>query len=67
MNINLYISEACGTCAHSEVCVHRRAGNKETAMRLAEGVAPILPEPFKVRVFCAKYQAKYQGNCESDN
>ena len=63
MNINLYVSQTCGSCAHSEVCVHRMAGNKASAVRLVEEVAPDLPEPFKVRVFCAKYQ----GNCESHN
>lgn len=63
MNINLYIGEACGTCSHSEVCVHRLAGNKTAAMNLLEGVAPDLPEPFKIRVFCTKYQ----GNFEKHN
>ena len=62
MNINLYVSEACGTCAHSEVCVHRIAGNKTVAMKLAEEVAPDLPEPFKIRVFCAKYQPNNIGH-----
>lgn len=57
MNINLYISDACGTCAHSDVCVHRIAGNKTAAMRLAEEIASDLPEPFKIRVFCAKHQS----------
>lgn len=56
MNINLYISEACGTCAHSDVCVHRMAGNKGAAISLAEEIAPNLPEPFKIRLFCAKHQ-----------
>lgn len=63
MNINLYVSQVCGSCAHREVCVYSKEGNKETAVRLAEGVSVILPEPFKVRVFCAKYQ----GNCVSHN
>lgn len=58
MNINLYISETCGNCAHSEVCVHRIEGNKAAAMRLVEGIAPDLPEPFKVKVFCLKYQSR---------
>lgn len=59
---NLYIGESCGTCAHSEVCVYRKAGNKETAVRLAEGVAVILSEPFKIRVFCTKYQSNSISN-----
>ena len=61
MNINLYVSQTCGTCAHSEVCVHWIAGNMESAVRLVEEVAPDLPEPFKVRVFCAKYQAIWES------
>ena len=65
MGINLYISEACGTCAHSEACIHRIKGNNAIATRLADGVAPDLPEPFKIRLFCAKYQAKYQPNYKS--
>lgn len=54
---NMYIGESCGTCAHSDVCIHRIAGNKTAAMKLAEEIAPDLPEPFKIRVFCAKYQS----------
>lgn len=56
MNINLYIGESCGSCAHSEVCVHNYNGNKAIALGLAESVAPNLPEPFKIKVFCEKYQ-----------
>lgn len=62
MNINLYIGEACGTCAHSDVCIHRLEGNNTLAARLAENVAPDLPEPFKIRVFCAKYQSNYKSH-----
>ena len=59
MNSNLYIGDSCGTCAHSEVCIYYNKGNNTVAIGLAAGVAPDLPEPFKIRVFCSKYKTRY--------
>ena len=59
MSSNLYIGESCGTCAHSEVCIHRIKGNNTAATGLAASIAPELPEPFKLRLFCAKYKSRY--------
>lgn len=57
-NSNLYVVESCGTCAHSDMCIHRIKGNNTAARELAFGIAPELPEPFKIKVFCSKYQSR---------
>ena len=62
MNSNLYIGEACGTCAHSDVCIHRVRGDNTIALHMAEEVEPNLPAPFKIRLFCAKYQSNYKSH-----
>lgn len=57
-NSNLYIGESCGTCAHSEVCIHRIKGNNMAATGIANGAAQELPEPFKIKLFCSKYKSR---------
>lgn len=57
-NSNLYIGESCGTCAHSEVCIHRIKCNNVAALGIVNRAAPELPEPFKVRLFCSKYKSR---------
>ena len=59
MSSNLYIGESCGTCAHSEVCIHRVNGNNTVATGLAVGIAQELPEPFKLKLFCQKFKSRY--------
>lgn len=55
---NLRIGESCGTCAHSEVCIHRIKGNNMEATGIANGAAQELPEPFKIKLFCSKYKSR---------
>ena len=55
---NLYIGESCGTCAHSEVCIHRIKGNNMEATGIANGAAQELPGPFKIKLFCSKYKSR---------
>lgn len=55
---NLYIGESCGTCAHSEVCIHRIKGNNTAATGIANRAAQELPEPFKIKLFCTKYKSR---------
>ena len=47
-NSNLYIGEACGTCAHSDVCIHRVRGDNTIALHMAEEVEPNLPTPLRL-------------------
>lgn len=58
MNSNLYVVESCVTCEHSGVCIHRIKGNNMVATELAVSVAAKLPEPFKIKVFCALYKSR---------
>lgn len=55
---NLYIGESCGTCAHSEVCIHRIKSNNMVATGIANVAAQELPEPFKIKLFCSKYKSR---------
>lgn len=57
-NSNLYVMESCGTCAHSEVCIHRIKGNNTAATGVAAGAARELPEPFKIKLFCSKHKSR---------
>lgn len=53
-----YMCESCGTCAHSDVCIHRIKGNNTVATGIVNGAAKELPEPFKIKLFCSKYKSQ---------
>lgn len=57
-NSNLCILESCGTCTHSEVCIHRIKGNNTVATGIANGAAKELPGPFKIKLSCSKYKGR---------
>lgn len=58
MNTNLYVVESRGTCAHSDVCIHRIKGHNMVATELAASVATKLLEPFKIKVFCSLHKPR---------
>ena len=58
MNSNLYINEFCGTCVHSEVCIHLWNEENLNAKSVAVGAALQMPDPFKIKLFCSKFKSR---------